>query len=89
MCRCCIEIFSTEPKCNLGKGKSLDALLLAHLKTNGWVHDAYTDDIDRQSRECATALKHTYWTQEAEEMRNQIEQNAEMIKTNKNKNHRK
>ncbi len=58
-------------------------------KTNGWVHDAYTDDIDRQSRECATALKHTYWTQEAEEMRNQIEQNAEMIKTNKNKNHRK
>lgn len=84
-----LKYFPQNPNAILAKGKSLDALLLAHLKTNGWVHDAYTDDIDRQSRECATDLKHTYWTQEAEEMRNQIEQNAEMIKTNKNKNHRK
>lgn len=76
-----LKYYPQNPNALLTKGKSLEALLHARLKTNGWVHDAYTNDIDCQSRECNMALKNTYWTQETEEMQKHFEQNVEILKT--------
>jgi hypothetical protein len=84
-----LKYYPQNPNALLTKGKSLEVLLLAHLKTNGWLHDSFTDDIDRQSRECRIALINTYWTQETEEMQKQFEQNAEILKTKNNKNNHK
>jgi hypothetical protein len=84
-----LKYYPQNPNAILIKGKSLDALLLAHLKTNGGVHDSFTDDIDRQSRECRIALKNTYWTQETEEMQKHFEQNAGILKAKYNKNNYK
>jgi hypothetical protein len=83
-----LKYFPNNPNAILTKGKSLDAILITHLKTNGWIHDALTDDIDRQSKECVFALKHTYWTQETEEMRKHFEHYAKILKTNNNKNNK-
>ena len=68
-----------NPNAIITMGKSLDALLMRHLKRNGNVRDGYTDAIDYQSWQYMQVLKATHWTQETDELRRKWQQSPDEI----------
>lgn len=63
-----LEYYTKNPNAIIIMGKSLDALLRAHLKQNGGLKDAYTDHIDSQFAKCYQMLDATYWTEVTKEL---------------------
>lgn len=57
----------TIPNAIIIAGKSLQAMLRAHLAINGGLRDAFTDEIDRLSIHYWQMLESTYWTDVTEE----------------------
>ena len=74
-----LKNYSMNPNAIITMGKSLDALLMRHLKRNGNVRDAYTDAIDYQSWQYMQVLKATHWTQETDELRRKWQQSPDEI----------
>ena len=74
-----LKYYPMNPNAIITKGKSLDALLLKHLKQNGYHRDEYTNAIDLQNRKCMQDLNATYWTQETEELRRKWNKTKEEI----------
>lgn len=63
-----LKHYSMNPNAIIIKAKSLEALLLQHLKENGYVRDAYADWNDSQYKQCMQDLHSTHWTQETKEL---------------------
>ena len=56
-----------NPNAIIIAGKSLQAMLRAHLAINGGLMEAYTDEIDRLSIYYWQMLESSYWTDVTEE----------------------
>ena len=80
-----LKYYAMNPNAIITMGKSLDALLVRHLRLNGNIRDAYIDAVDYQSWQCMQALKATYWTQETDELRRKWQQSPEEIEKIKKK----
>lgn len=74
-----LKYYAMNPNAIITMGKSLDALLVRHLRLNGNIRDAYINAVDYQSWQYMQALKATYWTQETEELRRKWQQSPEEI----------
>ena len=82
-----LKIYPKNPLAIIIRGKSLDASLLRHLKNNGYVHDYYTDMIDREEQKTFQMLQNTYWTEETPRLRekwSKVDMNVKPIKIIKN-----
>lgn len=82
-----LKIYPKNPLAIIIRGKSLDAFLLRHLKNNGYVHDYYTDMIDREEQKTFQMLQNTYWTEETPRLRekwSKVDMNVKPIKIIKN-----
>lgn len=64
-----LEYYMMNPTAIIIKTRSLEAILLNHLKMNGGYKDKFTDSIDHQLRQCIIDLEATHWTPETEERR--------------------
>ena len=79
-----LSYFKANPTAISIKYKSLEAILLRHLETNGHLRDSFTDDIDYQIVQCSDELKSTYWTEETEELHIKWNMSEEEINNVKN-----
>lgn len=80
-----LAYYRSNPTAITIKYKSLEAVLLKHLESNGHLRDSFTDDIDCQFAQCLDELKATYWTEETEELKkkwNMSEEDINNIKKN-------
>ena len=79
-----LTYYKANPTAITIKYKSLEALLLKHLETNGQLRDSFTDDINRRIAQCSDELKATYWTEDTEELEKRWSMSEEEINKIKN-----
>ena len=79
-----LTYYKANPTAITIKYKSLEALLLKHLETNGQLRDSFTDDINRRIAQCSDELKGTYWTEDTEELEKRWSMSEEEINKIKN-----